>query len=495
MNRWSALLLSALLALTFVAPLSSAQAFQRVTTCKEFCLPNDPDVNPTLVTSEDNKPIKMILYPHFETIVQRAPLNVQLVDVDEGSLNDGFTMLTLNTEIAEPGNVHFHNNNLVWYSSAGPVFVVEGKWTTHQEPGLAEDLTLVGENMWLYLYIAVNPVPNGDDDTGLGPLTSVDAMPAIGVYSRIETGRFSYNSQATLIAEGDTDQEDPIGPGRITGCCISRVAPQDDSQSQIYQVKVPLKITEAGRTIPSIWPKTVGGPEGPPGFTVTTNIYQVKQKENPDDGKTNEFTHWDWRLVTGIKGAAQLTPRLVFDIEDPLVTKKAELNVFENDLFTRWSYMSPFGTVDIDPLSLRIGVTGPTEVSPDLIRLVILKFSTDHNGHFIPVNATWRFNFRQAGLVDGEYTVRVSAQNWQHTYELVEKIPFTVAGGVPKTFSSSTSGGVKDIPIIGGGSGGPGGPANPQGGGDEGGKLPGFEAGILVAAGLVAAFASRRRRA
>lgn len=401
-------------------------------------------------------------------------MNVQPPAPEEGYSNEGRSV-TLDTHTGTPGDVHQRYNEIKWYSTAGPVFVVEGQWIVHQEPGFAEDVHIVGETIWLYLYLTATNRPGEDQGSGpLGALT-IDALPAVGIYARIESGRFSFNPQGTLLAEGDTGANELFGVA--PGAERAHLVAVDGDGPAIWEFKVPLTVHNA--TWESVWPNTPDGPEGPAGVTITIRIYEVREDGQPADSRGAEFMAPGWGVVSGTMPDGRFfPPRLVLPVSAPLVTKTTELTRFEKDLFFRWSYVSSFGGVDIDPLSLRTSVTGPTEVSPDLIRLVDLHFSTDHNGHLKPVKSTWRMNFLEARLADGEYTFHASVENWQGTYRLEENIVFSVQGGVPTTYESAD--GVVPISFL----------------GDREGKaheLPGLSALLLFMVFMIGIRAARRR--
>jgi hypothetical protein len=129
------------------------------------------DANPGPLPLNGTETVNVILYPHRESPLARAPMNVQPPDPEEGYRND-VRMVTVNTETGTPADVHQRNGDLVWYSSAGVVFVVDGKWLVQQEPGFAEDVHIAADTIWLYLYLTATNLPGEDDGSGpLGPLT------------------------------------------------------------------------------------------------------------------------------------------------------------------------------------------------------------------------------------------------------------------------------------------------------------------------------------
>lgn len=416
------ILAASLAALLLAVPAAVAQSptysYKVVDACSAQCLPTDPDVNPGPLPRTGNESATLILYPHVESLVKRAPMNTEVPALAEGYVHDGFSMVTLNTETGTPADVHFQNNNFRWYTSPGGVQVPgNGNWLVHSESGLAEDLEVVGETIWMYLYLGI---ANGPDQ---GQPSPVAALPAIGIYARIETGRFSYNPDETLLAEGDTAAGSPLG-----GATLVSTNPDD---SRIWEFKVPLEVRN--RTWPSVWPKVSGGEGGPNGATVTASIYQLKQKEAQPTGRTNEFTSWDWRFVAGTTPDGRtLPPRLLVEAAQPLVTKGIGMCVFGGNLYAEWSFNSPLTAYDIDVESVRAQIDDARD--GDEKTLFVNVDGGWYESHFVPVKVRRTMDFRESPLADGEHTVRFSALNRQHTYLLKENVTFWVVDGQPRTY-------------------------------------------------------------
>jgi hypothetical protein len=203
---------------------------------------------------------------------------------------------------------------------------------------------------------------------------------------------------------------------------------------------------------------------------VTVVPYQIKQ------GEDAEFTQAEWRVRTG----AKFPPRVVLDVANPLMTKSTWVHTYNDGLFFRWSFVSPWGSYDWDANTIEIRVDGPKSLTAADIELIKVKYSGDHDGHFKPVNITWMYDFVENPLPGGEYTLHTSLVNLQHTYQLEWTQTFTVDNrGVPQ------------VDAIGAGTGSAGGPGAKSG---TGGESPGPAAIVLFAALAVAALALRRRR-
>lgn len=452
------------------APLSGAQVTAPVPKCSKECYPLDEDVNPGAPLKGKDTVVKTILYGHFEKVLSRAPMNTQMPDLDhEKDLNDGFLMPVLVTKTGTDVDLNFENNWFIMYSSAGSVeFGDDGEWRIHQEPGLAEDVLIHGEEIRLYWYLSAHPVPNGDSGGFPGNAVNLDVMPQVAVFARMETGRFPMNSQSTVIAVGDTGKDDNSGligsPGRIN--VISQ-----PGQSDVYEFVVPMKVQNP----------VIPGSAAAAGFTVSVNPYQIKKKDDPNC--CTQAMQADWRLRTGIN----FPPRIVLEQTNALVTKKLGLNIFDNNLMIRWSLVSPWGSYDTDDRvgsSLQAHVVDEQGKMVDMkyISLVKIKRSTDHDGHFKPINITWKFDYRKADLADGKYKVLLSILNLQGTYKLEEEIPFEISGGAPAGVSGGSFGDEFD---------GTGGSAKEV---RDKGFLPGFEALALAMAVPATLFILSRRR-
>jgi hypothetical protein len=455
--RAKTIVLTLLVAGVFLVPTTMAQApgeAYRVTNCKpENC---DPLAANGGQVQTGDAVVKTILYGHFEDILQSAPLNTQAPHPEkEVDQNKGFLMPTIDTNTAcEQCNLHFKNNQFEMFSSPGLVEYTAEGWRIHQEPGLAETVQIAGDTMHLYWYLSAHNVPNAPtgQPAGFGTVAS------IGVYARMETGRFS--GYGELIAEGDTgtgygSPQPSTDPNTYPITMYN--APGEDA---VYEFEVPMRVINP--TIPSA--------ASSQGYVVTVVPYQVKQ------GEEAEFTQAEWRVRTG----AKFPPRIVVDVANPMVTKHTLVHTYDDQLFFRWSFVSPWGSYDLDPASLEIQVDGPKQLTGADIEFIKLKHSIDHDGHFKPVNASWRYPYVANPLPPGEYTVKASVHSLQHTYLLEWSETFTVdERGVPQVDSIGNLGGSG-----GGGAGAKGG---------AGGDSPGFEVLALVAAVAVGALLIRRR--
>ncbi|MDX1612176.1 MAG: hypothetical protein R3185_07385 [Candidatus Thermoplasmatota archaeon] len=105
----------------------------------------------------------------------------------------------------------------------------------------------------------------------------------------------------------------------------------------------------------------------------------------------------------------QLPVKNAFDVEQ----------VIPNFAFGKMAILgvlnTPWGSYDVDPNSLELTIEGPTgEVSPEHLSR-FGSFSVAHGGHYLPINITWIWDYQKEGLTSGDYTITVSAKNFQHS--------------------------------------------------------------------------------
>ncbi len=435
---------------------SGASAPVAVEKCSVEC---DPQVANDNQVRTGKDPTNVILYGHFQNILDMAPLNAQLPHPDrEPDINNGFLMPTIDTNTGQCvqgqtcADFHFKNNQFTMFSSPGFVeYLSDGSWYTHQEPGLAGDAKLVGEEIRLYWYMSAHSLNGQNSGSGTGASAPVGVMPQVGVYARMETGRFPFHGE--IIAESaDFDEHGPLSPERADMVTVP-------GQNDVYEFQIKMKIHK--ETIPSSHLAN--------GFIVYINPYQVKTEKQ----EGVQFAQPEWRLRTG----ANFPPRLIVPIEETMSTVASSLTIFDDRLFVRWSLLSVMGSYDMRDNSLKLDVTGPSNVDPKAIDFIILRRGLDHDAHFKPVNATWAIDYVNFPMVDGGYEVTMSILNHQGTYQLVHKLPFKVVDGKPDVYQI-------------GGPGAPGAPKPVKPAGDS------PDIGLLAILGVLGAVGSmvRRRR-
>jgi hypothetical protein len=460
MHRAAPVLLLALLILA--APTAAAKAtFTPVDRCANQCRPLDEDVNgPSARTGDES--VKSVFYFHYDRLIDTPPINLQSLPENAPRINSGLLLPTL---VATPASVlvaHFKANTFEGYGTAAYVAWNDGsRGLTHQEPGLASDLEIVGDTIPLYFYVSVYPIPTMNSEGPLGTNVA-GALPHVAVRAAIQAGRNP--GHGPIVAEYDS------GAGDVAGAAGSAerenlVITPSSLGPDIYEVMVPLEVKD--RTLKAFH-------NGGPGFTVTATLYQLEPTPEA------QFTQADWRFRQGPE-----TPmRFVLEHTRPMTTQNAQLLHFNQAIFIRWSFLSAWGSYDLDHRSIQVKLEGPSSPAPDKIGLsrpLLFNPSTDHCCHFKPVNATWKFDYRRAELKDGQYTLRLGIMNLQNTYRLEETLTFTIRNGVPT-----------DVPAIGAGTGGGAGGGS---GSQTGGKAPALEAGFVLLAALGWAARQRRRGA
>lgn len=458
--KLSRILLVALIVGVFVMPMAAAQpaVHQPVKSCTKECDPKEANGGAVKKAGET---LNVILYGHFEDILNRAPLNTQPPDpIRESDLNKGFLMPIIETNTPDPTAFHFKNNEFIMFSSPGLVEFLETGWRTHQEPGLAADARIAANEFPLYWYMSSHAIPNENSGGSTGGTAKVGVTAQMGVYARMETGRHQFRGD--VIAES-ADNTDIQGADRVT--MITQPGADD-----VYEFRVMMQVKS--KVIPSSETKN--------GFMVYINPYQVKNGGNEASG--TQLGQESWRVRTGHK----FPPRLVIPIENPMETKASSLSIFDNRLFVRWSFVSAWGSYDLRDATLQLKSTGQGKIEDKSIDHIILKRSVDHDGHFKPVNSTWAIDYVNFPLADGDYELTASIMNLQETYMLEQKFPFKVVGGKPQV--EQIGAGAK--------SGASGGGAGAAKSADDGKGIPGFDAALLIGAvGVLAAIVVRRRKA
>jgi hypothetical protein len=457
--RRSSSLLVACVTMFVVAAFTPAAAAEPIAVdrCSRECDPqaiNDNEVK----TGKD--PVNIILYGHFQNMLDNAPLNTQPPDPNfEPDLNGGFSLQTIdtNTDVCAPGtqtcaDFHFKNNQFTMFSSPGLVeFLSDGGWRTHQEPGLAGDAKIVGPEMRLYWYLSAHALPGMNSGSGAGATAKAGAMPQVGVYARMETGRFEFHGEK-IAESADFDANSVGSPERANMVTLP-------NQPDVYEFQVKMNVLKD--TIPNSHLAN--------GFIVYVNPYQVKT--DPQEGV--QFAQADWRLRTG----PLFMPRVIIPMEEPMRTLGSALSIFDERMFVRWSFISAMGSYDMRDSQLKLDVTGPAAVDPKAVDFIILKRSVDHDGHFKPVNATWAIDYLNFPMADGDYELTASIPNLQGTYLLVHKFPFKVVNGKPDVYEIGAPGSA------------PGAVKETQPGGDS----PGLGVAALLATIVGVAVVARRR--
>jgi hypothetical protein len=134
--------------------------------------------------------------------------------------------------------------------------------------------------------------------------------------------------------------------------------------------------------------------------------------------------HREWNLHTG----PDYPNRIVLAVEDSIRVERVQPQLFDGKIYIHSVLNSPWGSYDVDTANLRVQLfdSSGSEVPLSHVGEPILRYSVDHDGHFLPVNATFPWDFQQEDLPPGEYSIRVSATNWQHTADAYRERTFNI---------------------------------------------------------------------
>lgn len=355
---------------------SPGQALGAVDRCTKACdsaALNGPE------PKRGNESVHVVLYGHVADILNRAPMNTERPDpVREPDRRRQFPPCA-EVRTGTPADVTSMSCRMVFFSSPGHVEVAGTGWRTHQQPGQAYALDLRGPTMNLYLTLSTSA-----------------ATPNVGMWARLETGRFTMRGD--LIAESSAD----LVPRRTL---VS--VPGDPYDA--YEFEVPLRIHR---------PQMPGGPNAT-GFILTVEVHQLR---------TSEATVMQpWQLRVGHK----FPPRLVFETATVLRTASSSMAIFQGSTYIRWSVESALGTYNVRDDQLRLVPTGTTLLPPEALEIVSKRRTVDHDGHFKPMNITWRLNHTQHRLDDGTYELLASIPTLDGAYLLEEGFSFQVRNGKP----------------------------------------------------------------
>lgn len=379
-----------LVILLFVA-VPSVTAQRPVESCSEQCAPTDADVNEIVPVRAGTT--NVVLYAHFESILNMAPLNtVPPNETYEPDLNRGFLMPTIdtNTNLCSGqmcADFHFKSNEFTMYLCPGLVtFEDEGFRSGCHSPGIPGPLDIMGP-MTLYFYVGSNANPTSAED---GP----SFLPNVRVAARME-GDFH---KRVVLARGMSE------PTSITAISQDPV---------VYEFKVeltPLAVPDV--TIADLMSR---------GIYFIVEVQQI----HSDAAFDTSIGQPSWSVRTGHK----FPPRVVVPTKDPLRMIDKGSFVRDGNLYA-WANVLPiYGSYDISHESARARIVAPgTEkpVDPRALDLLLFKRSTNHDGVLKPANITWKVHPQYLDVGGSVYRVDFEARNLQGTYELAESVPIPV---------------------------------------------------------------------
>ncbi len=128
-----------------------------------------------------------------------------------------------------------------------------------------------------------------------------------------------------------------------------------------------------------------------------------------------------WRLWSG----EFFPPTYTLPVENAFDVERVVPNFAHGKMAIVGVMNTPWGSYDIDPDTVDLTIEGPNgEVTPEHISQ-FGDFSVAHGGHYLPINITWIWDYQQEGLQPGDYTISLSASNFQNS----------AAGACQATFS------------------------------------------------------------
>lgn len=113
-------------------------------------------------------------------------------------------------------------------------------------------------------------------------------------------------------------------------------------------------------------------------------------------------------------GGEFFPPTFTLPVENAFSVERVVPNFAHGQLAILGIINTPWGSYDVDDDSVELEIEDPNgqTVDPDeLTRFA--DFSVAHGGHFKPVNLTWIWDYQDSGLATGNYSVSVSASNFQ----------------------------------------------------------------------------------
>ncbi len=121
--------------------------------------------------------------------------------------------------------------------------------------------------------------------------------------------------------------------------------------------------------------------------------------------------------------------RFIFPVEDALTVQSLDL-VEEEETKIRILAQSAWGATDVDPENVRVQLFDEEENEVPLSNLgdkmIANPLDNQTPGVYYPVNITFPWNHSQEELDPGDYTLRVTVTNWQHTRDASRHLNFTL---------------------------------------------------------------------
>lgn len=163
-------------------------------------------------------------------------------------------------------------------------------------------------------------------------------------------------------------------------------------------------------------------------FRVHTTWYQW---DGSDVGQDNPVVQNQWRLHNPDENPS----RVVLPVENALESPVIEPRYFDDELYIRASFKSPWGHYDLDSRNVRVQVF---DSSGDEVPVKYIEDFYMYSNHdrFAPRNITFPWDYQKEDLESGTYTIRVTGANWQHTAEATNEATLHLESGEPQVVKS-----------------------------------------------------------
>lgn len=170
------------------------------------------------------------------------------------------------------------------------------------------------------------------------------------------------------------------------------------------------------------------------GFVVRVEWFQYAPSD-PDE--KDKIYQREWNLHTG----PEYIPRVLIPLQNPVSVEKVRPQLFDGKIYVHGVFNSPWGSYDVDHGTIGVEIFDESGAPVDAtIDAPILRYSVDHDGHFKPVNATFPWDYQADNLPPGTYTVRMTAQNWQHTGTSMKEGTIILAEDIQKSVATDSEG-------------------------------------------------------
>ncbi len=152
-------------------------------------------------------------------------------------------------------------------------------------------------------------------------------------------------------------------------------------------------------------------------------VYRVYSDTAAGDVSPTTFRWWSGEFFA---------PSYTLPVENAFEVERVIPNFANGKLALLGIMNTPWGSYDVDANSVELNIEGPDgSITPTQIERYS-DFSVAHGGHYDPVNVTWIWDYRNEGISPGEYTVTVSASNFQNSASADCRATFTIEEGASR---------------------------------------------------------------